>query len=236
MKKALKITLIVVAVLIALFTGIIAYAVYDQLKMESKLDTIVNNLANEEKIDMTIETTGDCAKVERLIKTNYQDFYKLVDKVINEYGNPIISNSLSADNYVKDGPEFINTRKELNHLKIKRQELNEQMLEIVSEEAIRDNIERYQLDDYYSEIYREYVYSLKLIIEDVIKEDRSFNESIDVVIEILDFLQQEKDHWQVEGENIIFDEQSLLDKYNWLISKICLDCDTNENKDGPSSL
>ena len=102
MKKALKIALIVVAVLIALFTGIIAYAVYDQLKMESKLDTIVNNLANEEKIDMTIETTGDCAKVERLIKTNYQDFYKLVDKVINEYGNPIISNSLSADNYVKD--------------------------------------------------------------------------------------------------------------------------------------
>ncbi len=236
MKKALKVTLIVIAVIVALFIGLVSYFVYDQLKMESKLDAIITNLANEETIDMTLETTGDCAKIEKIMKTSYRDFYKLVDKIINEYGNPVVTNSLSANNYAKDGPEFVNTRKELNELKIKRQELNEQMLQIVSQEAIDNNIKRYKLDDYYSEIYEEYAHSLKLIIEDVVEEDKSFNESIDVVIEILDFLQQEKDHWQVEGENILFDDQSLLDKYNWLISKICLDCDTSEDTDSPSSL
>lgn len=236
MKKALKVTLIVIAVIVALFIGLVSYFVYDQLKMESKLDAIITNLANEETIDMTLETTGDCAKIEKIMKTSYRDFYKLVDKIINEYGNPVVTNSLSANNYAKDGPEFVNTRKELNELKIKRQELNEQMLQIVSQEAIDNNIKRYKLDDYYSEIYEEYAHSLKLIIEDVVEEDKSFNESIDVVIEILDFLQQEKEHWQVEGENILFDDQSLLDKYNWLISKICLDCDTSEDTDSPSSL
>lgn len=236
MKKALKVTLIVIAVIVALFIGLVSYFVYDQLKMESKLDAIITNLANEETIDMTLETTGDCAKIEKIMKTSYRDFYKLVDKIINEYGNPVVTNSLSANNYAKDGPKFVNTRKELNDLKIKRQELNEQMLQIVSQEAIDNNIKRYKLDDYYSEIYEEYAHSLKLIIEDVVEEDKSFNESIDVVIEILDFLQQEKDHWQVEGENILFDDQSLLDKYNWLISKICLDCDTSEDTDSPSSL
>ncbi len=229
MKKTLKITLIVIAVIIVSVIGLITYAVVKELQIESKLNDIVLDLANQEVIDMTIETTGDYAKVEKMIKTNYQDFYDLVNKTINEYGNPIISNCLSASNYVKDGPEFINTRKELENLKIKRQELNEQMLAIVSSDEVDNNIKRYKLDDYYGDLYKKYVYGLELIIEDVIKEDKAFNDSIDVVVEILDFLQVEKDHWTVEGEHIIFDDQSLLDKYNWLVDKICIDCNTDES-------
>ena len=80
MKKTLKITLIVIAVIVVSVIGLITYAAVKELQIENKLNDIVLDLANQEVIDMTIETTGDYAKVEKMIKTNYQDFYDLVNK------------------------------------------------------------------------------------------------------------------------------------------------------------
>lgn len=224
MNKSVKIILIVVGVLMFAFSILIAGIVIDDLKMEGRLNKIVEGLASEEVINMKIETTGDYAKVEKMIKTDYNDFYKLVDKVINEYGNPIIANCLSARNYDKDGPEFINTKAELEQLKIKRKEINDKMLDIVSSKNIELKIKENKLSDYYVDLYKEYTDGLRILIKDVIREDESFNETIDGVIEILDFLTSKKDHWTIEEENIVFDDQDILDKYNWLVDKICADC------------
>lgn len=220
MKKFLKIILIVIGVLFLLFIGL----VINDFIIEDKLNKIVNELANQEVINMKIETSGDYAKVEKAIKTDYNDFYKLVDKIINEYGNPILDKCLSASNYTKDGPDFINTRAELDQLKLNRKKLNYKILEIVSDESIRAKIAKYNLDEYYADLYKKYIADLKLIIDDVIKEDVYFNDSIDVVIEILDFLQEEKNSWIIEDNKILFEDQDLLDKYNWLVNKICEDC------------
>lgn len=228
MKKALKIIFIVIGVIIGGLTALIIGLVVNDLRIESKLNKIVENFSNQEVINMNIETSGDYAKVERAIKNDYNDFYKLVDKTINEYGNPIITKCLSAKNYEKDGPEFINTRVELEQLKTNRKEINNKMLEIVSSESISSKIKKYKFDDYYAELYTQYINDLRILINDVIKEDEDFNETIAAVVQILDFLKNEKDHWMIEGENIVFDDQDLLDKYSWLVDKICEYCNNEE--------
>lgn len=218
-----RIILIIIIIIAVLFIGIVGLVVRD-LTIENKLDNIVSKLSSEEEIDMTIKTTGNYAKVEKAIKTDYNDVYKLVDKIINEYENPIIEKCLSTSNYQKDGPEFINTRKELEQLKNSRKELNDKMWAIVGDESVKEKINRYQLDDYYGNLYKKYIEDLKITIREVVKEDESFNDILDSVVEILDFLTVEQKNWMVEGDHILFEDQDLLDKYNWLVSKICKDC------------
>lgn len=228
MKKALKVIGIIIGVVLGLFTGLIVIMVINDFKIEDKLDEIVIELSKVDTVDMDIKTSGDYAKVEKAIKSDYNDFYNLVDKTIYEYDNPIIEKCLSAQNYVKDGPYFIETRKELDQLKKNRKELNEEMLAIVSDKNISSKIKKYRLDDYYADLYKEYIYDLEILIKDVIEEDESFNKTIDNVIEILDFLGSNKEHWIIEEDNIVFDDQDILDKYNWLTDKICPSCNEDE--------
>ena len=80
--KGLMVTAVVVAALIGLaIVSFFIYMVASDLKTEEQLNNIVHDLSLTDKIDMTIQTTGDYATVEKLIKNDYQDFYDLIDKL-----------------------------------------------------------------------------------------------------------------------------------------------------------
>lgn len=132
MKKTLKVILIVFGILFVLLTILVV----KDLRVEAQLDEIVASLSESDKVDMDIKTTGEYAKIEKAIKIDYRDFYKLTSKLVKEYGNPVLENCLTASNFEKDGPKFLKTRAELEELKEARQQINGKMLKIVSEKEV----------------------------------------------------------------------------------------------------
>ncbi len=232
--KGLMVTAVVVAALIGLaIVSFFIYMVASDLKTEEQLNNIVHDLSLTDKIDMTIQTTGDYATVEKLIKNDYQDFYDLIDKLEQEYGNPVLIGCLSVSNIASDGPTFEKTKADLETLKAAREKINNEMLDIVSDKVVAQKIDDYKLEDYYEELYRDYIADLKVLITELVKADKDFNDLIDVVNEILDFLKTEQNHWKIENNHLIFDDERLLQKYQWLVSKVCADCN-QENFNGES--
>lgn len=222
MKKVIKIILIILGVLLLIFAGMVGIAIVE----EQKLDEIVADLINQEEVDMTIKMNGTYGTIEKMIKIDYKKIYELSNKIATEYNNPIIEKCLSAKNYQSDGPLFTNTRKEFEELKEARKKITDKMLVIVSDKEAKKRIKEYKLDEFDAEVYNRYVGQLRIYVNDLVDEDEKLNDVLDNVIAVLDFLGENKEKWKIEGENIIFDNQDLLDKYNWLTasSKLCTSC------------
>lgn len=224
MKKAVKIILIIVGIIFLLFAVLVGIEMVEQ----QKLDKIVNDLINQEEIDMTIKMKGSYGIIEKMIKNDYKKIYDLADKILTEYNNPIIEKCLSVDTYRNDGPDFLNTRKELNELKENRKKITDQMLVLVSSNEANKRANDYKLDEFDTELYLQYVGQLKMHVDEALDEDKKLDDAVDSVIDVLDFLGENKDGWIIEGEVIVFDNQDLLDKYNWLIDKIDVNADEDE--------
>ena len=78
------------------------------------------------------------------------------------------------------------------------------------------------LDSYYTDWYRD-----ELVGDTESNQDKTVANSIDDIIELLDksediidFLVQNKNNWQIDGENIVFSNENLSDKYNELLYKL----------------
>ncbi len=224
MKKAVKIILIIVGIIFLLFAVLVGIEVVEQ----QKLDKIVSELNNQDEIDMTIKMKGSYGIIEKMIKNDYKRIYDLADKILTEYDNPIIEKCLSVDTYRNDGPDFLNTRKELNELKENRKKITDQMLESVSDKEANKRVKEYKLDEFDAELYLKYVGQLKIYVDEAIDEDKKLDDVLDSIIAVLDFLGENKDGWKVEEELIVFNNQDLLDKYNWLLDKI--DVNTNDDE------
>ena len=104
------------------------------------------------------------------------------------------------------------------------------MKNIVSNKSVNDKIEKYNLKEDGSDInYKEYIKILKQDINETIKEDEKFNSDIDNAIKIFDFLEENYSHYTVEDNKILFDSKQRLDKYNWLVEKVCENCNTKSD-------
>ena len=102
------------------------------------------------------------------------------------------------------------------------------MLESVSDKEANKRVKEYKLDEFDAELYLKYVGQLKIYVDEAIDEDKKLDDVLDSIIAVLDFLGENKDGWKVEEELIVFNNQDLLDKYNWLLDKI--DVNTNDDE------
>ena len=97
------------------------------------------------------------------------------------------------------------------------------MTQLISEEKILSYAENQGMDSSDIEIYRQEL--TEQINEEELKNelDGSIGEitkMLDTAEKVIDFLIQNKSHWVVEGENIIFENKQLSDQYNTLIAEL----------------
>lgn len=95
--------------------------------------------------------------------------------------------------------------------------------ELLTEEKAMSYINGKGLDDYYIDFYKQEIVGN---IEEE-QKDRTVEKSINEVIELLnnsknviDFLSENKGKWQIEGENIVFNNNTLSNKYKELLDKV----------------
>ena len=229
MKKKI---LIIFAIIAVILIGLILYFVVSDLQQEEKLKSELNELSqlsNAENIDMdkineklnTIVTKDDYAIVEKAFKDYLSDSFENSLEIANILKDEKITQSLTPENYKNDGPEFTNTKEYLTQTIEQLEYCKNKYNEFLTDEKAMSYINDKNLDDYYINLYKDE------IVGDLSNTDKTVENSINEVIamldkseNIIDFLVENKNHWEIEKDNIVFDDTDLSREYDDLISQL----------------
>lgn len=234
MKKRFIITLVVVIALV-LIVGIIAIGIglYHDFKQESELISEceqIKELTNEENIDtekinemLTRRISdGDYLQVENALKEYLTARFQNITKISEILNNEKLENILTIDNYKNDGPEFVTTKEYIENTKQELQELKNRYEELFTEETLMSYINNKSLDSYYVDFYKQ-----ELIGNQEESKDNNVEHNIDGIITILDsynsvidFLITNKNSWKIEGENIVFANEELSNKFLEIVNNM----------------
>lgn len=230
---------------IGIFVGIIliliGVLVGKDLKQESNLKKELNEISEmvsdpdgdfkeiSRRLNTTV-TTGDYQKIEKAAKKYFTDILDNLIDIVTVLNDERITNILTVDNYVNDGKEFLTTRKYIKDTKEKLITGRDSYYELFTEEKVMTYLDGLTIDDYYRDFYR------NEIIGDIENEknDKTVEKAINKIIDMLDdsekiinFLVENKNAWEVEGDTIVFDTNELVDQYNNLL----LEADFIDGKD-----
>lgn len=229
MKKKILIIIVIVAIIIL---GLITYFVISDLRQEEKLKSELNELSqlsNAENIDMdkvneklnTVVTKDDYAIVEKAFKDYLSDSFENSLEIANILNDEKITQSLTPENYKNDGPEFTNTKEYLTQTIEQLEYCKNKYNEFLTDEKAMSYINDKNLDDYYVNLYKDE------IVGDLSNTDKTVENSINEVISLLkqseniiDFLIENKNNWDIENDNIVFDDTDLSREYDDLISQL----------------
>ena len=231
-KKWLKRIGIGCLVIIAIFVAIIIFLVVNDLKSEKKLNQEIEEIQNilnatdfdeqayKEKLNKTV-TTGDYYKVERAYKNYLRDCLKISKSIVSFYEQLEIENLLTMENLKTDGKEFFTTRSILNSYSDQLDNLKLKFDSMADEKKAMSYLKE-DIGDYYVKYYKEIIGDVKHTEET--KELSKYLEDSSTLIKstkkAFDFLSEQKEHWVIEDEMVLFDSQELLSQYQSIISEI----------------
>lgn len=230
-KKSQRIWIKIIIAIVLLFTIIIGYFVYSDLKEEELLKQEIQTYMQldfiKDNFNVEIKTSGDYALVESAIKTYFKELSDIVKEINKIENDESFINILTTENFKTDGPDFIVTLKKITDVrKIFDDNINK-FVQMCSEEYMLSLITKYDdLDSYYIDLYKELMYTDKDLkdIEDTKNEmlelKGTFSVFLDDCENIIVFLKNNKGKWIIEENSIVFDSDSLLQEYNNLTSKL----------------
>ena len=232
MKKA--IIGVVIAIVLVAVVGIGVLVVNDFRQEDILRQEMLEfeNLTRAENIDLDqidqrireLKTTGDYGVLEKAMKDYLADVVNVTVSIADILNDERIINALTPENYTEDGPDFVQTKQFLEQAKSDIEQYKTEVLTLLTNEGAMSYIEDKNLDQYYIDLYKEIALSEDTAIEESNTElENSLDEMmklLDVETQIINFLSENKDGWEIQGENIIFNNQTLQDQYNEYISQI----------------
>lgn len=135
----LKNKIFLIILLLLVIASIIIFLVLKNISMNdiSQKTVVVSEIEkinNYGIVDSEIKSTGKYAEVERALKDYILETQKFTTDISNEYKNEKIVTILSADNYKKDGPDFVESKQLLASVQSKGEETKAKLLEMNTEE------------------------------------------------------------------------------------------------------
>ena len=232
MKKA--IIGVIIAIVLVAIVGISILLVND-FKQEDILRQEMlefENLTRAENIDLDqidqrireLKTTGDYGVLEKAMKDYLADVVNTSVSIANIINDERIVNALTPENYTEDGPDFVQTKQFLEQAKSDIEQYKTEVLTLLTNEGAMSYIEDKNLDQYYIDLYKEIALSEDTAIEESNAElESSLDEAmkiLDVETQVINFLSENKDGWEIQGENIVFSSEELQNQYDELVSQI----------------
>lgn len=231
MKKKVLIAILIIIVIAIVVVG---YFVFSDMMQEDKLKTELSELqqlVNTENIDMdainsrldrTI-TTGDYAVVEDAFKSYLRDNFDNSIQIAEILNDEEITTLLTVENYESDGKDFTESKEYITNTRETLEDCKNKYTEFFTEDKAMSYINSKGLDSYYTDLYRNELMGDM----DLASQDMTVQDSIDEVIsilntseEVLNLLSENQDAWEIEGENIVFNSDSLSNKYDELINSL----------------
>ena len=225
---------IFIAILLVIIVGIGILVVKD-FKQEDILRQEMlefENLTRAENIDLDqidqrireLKTTGDYGVLEKAMKEYLSDVVNVSVNISNILNDEKIVNALTPENYTEDGPDFVETKQFLEQSKNNLEKYKNEVLELLTNEKAMSYIENKNLDEYYIDLYKEIALSEDTALDENNKEiEESLNEAtqvLDIETQVINFLSENKGKWEIQGENIVFSNESLSNQYNEYISQL----------------
>ena len=231
MKKAIIGVIIAIVLVAVVGIGILVVNDFRQEDILRQEMLEFENLTRAENIDLDqidqrireLKTTGDYGVLEKAMKDYLADVVNASVSIANVLNDERIVNALTPENYAEDGPEFTQTKQFLEQAKSDMEQYKTEVLTLLTNEGAMSYIEDKNLDQYYIDLYKEIALSEDTAIEESNAElESSLDEAmkiLDVETQVINFLSENKDGWEIQGENIIFNNQTLQDQYNEYISQ-----------------
>lgn len=173
----------------------------------------------KDEIDMEIKTKGKYAVVEKTMKDYLNDTKQACVGLIDLCTNSDLDKVLSAENIEKDGPEFTETKEKLNTFKTQVNDYIEKLNNLINEDNINNAINDKGVSDKYIDLYKKLMLdessknSLNKTKESLNNSAEQINKSLDRMINILNFLTENKDSWELKNGKIQFNNISKLTEY-----------------------
>lgn len=231
MKKAIIGVIIAIVLVIVVGIGILVVNDFRQEDILRQEMLEFENLTRAENIDLNqidqrireLKTTGDYGVLEKAMKDYLADVVNTSIDIANVLNDEKIINALTPENYEADGPDFVQTKQFLEEAKSKIEENKTKVLELLTNEGAMSYIENKNLDQYYIDLYKEIVLSEDTAIEENTNElESSLNEAIrilDIETQVINFLSENKNGWNIQDENIVFNSETLQNQYNEYLSQ-----------------
>ncbi len=231
MGKKTKRNIIIASLLVVIAViGVIAYMTVKDLKQEDILCEEVKAISEKDvtkdRYNTEVKTTKDYAVVEKAIKNYMDEYATTLQDLLKILVDEKLVNSLSAANYQKDGPDFVETKNYLEETKIRFNQQLEKLTDMTSEKTIVNNIAEKKLDSYYIELYKELMLNgiAEKDFEQSKKDLKIASEKINKVLncqtEVINLLVANKGKWEVQGDKIVFQDTATLNRYNELVNSI----------------
>ena len=231
MKKKILITLLIIIVIALIGVG---YFVFTDMQQEEKLKTELtelSELSNAQEINIDeinnrldrIVTKGDYATVENAFKTYLRENFNNSIQIANILNDEKITTLLTVENYKEDGKDFIKSKDYITTTKTTLEDCKNKYTEFLTEEKAMSYINDKGLDSYYTDLYKEeFVGDMSSASQDTTVQD-----SIDEIIKllntsekVLNLLSENQNSWELDGENIVFDNQNLSNQYDELVKSL----------------
>lgn len=224
-KKRVGILISVVILFVIVIVGYLTIGyTYQEYKLKKEISKITKLDIRKDKFNSKIVTIGDYRKVEKAIK-DYLNEYAVnlqeINNLVNEekFTKIISYDSLNSDNY-GDSINYVSSSLDIINKDIDR------LIEMCSEESIRNYILQYDIDKYYVDLYNDLMLSddvsnkLSLSIDYLENYKKYINHKLSACFEIITFLDKNKDNYSLEDGKIKFKSNDLVNQYNGFIDKI----------------
>ena len=200
----------------------------DKLKTElSELQQLVSteNIdidAVNSRLDRTV-TTGDYAVVENAFKSYLRESFDNSIQIAEILNDEKLTTLLTVENYESDGKDFTESKKYITNTRTTLEDCKNKYTEFFTEDKAMSYINDKGLDSYYTDLYKNELMGDM----DLASQDTTVQDSIDEVIsilntseEVLNLLSENQNAWEIEGEKIVFNSESLSNEYDELINSL----------------
>lgn len=215
--KKIIIIAVIAVVVIAIVVGVVM--VVNDNSQKQIIGDEMEKINETSTVDMEIKSSGKYAEVEKALKDYVVDYQKIAEELTEEYQNEEFTTILSAENYQNDGPNFEASKKLINDVKTKGEDVKTRLAEMVTDEYKEQRANDCGLTGKYKELFKD---SIKL--EDEISEINStidnVNEYLDKIDAIFDFLKENEGAWVIQNDRVVFNEMSQLTTYNSLLVSV----------------
>ena len=222
-------TILLILVIFVVAIGIIyGGRIINKAKLDRELENLVNSGSSSEKLENTTTvTSGEFAVVEETVKEYFKEYSNLRQQFMERVNDSKLQSVLTPENYEQDGPEFTESINYINTAKEEFNNIADGLLNLLSKENIEERIQEKNIGDYYKELYKEYFIdnnelstTFQETYQDTVDDRTLMNNLYDNEIEILSFLTENKEHWEVLDNKLTFDDQELANTFNNMKSNL----------------
>ena len=216
--------------IILILVIVFGYFFVNRRVQEDKLFTDVSQITKINYIEKyrfpTSSVSGQYLEVEDYIEKFLKSFSKQASKVISYGEDSKLEKLLSVDNYSEDGPEFLDSIAYIEERESDFQQDMNQLLLYFDKSYVRNYISDCNLSSYYKKLFNqamfhEGIYNQLFSLKEDFLDSSSYIEQIyEGSLDVLDFLRSHSSDWKIEGDEIQFSTEELVNQYQDLVSKI----------------